>query len=483
MSYKLAKMKLISKGASIEEADSLIARHKELKKLNRLDKSLIDIDKVAKDFLVSDLKQKLFGISTKTKSLIKKQVVGKIVGENQEYFVYKIDTPEEAYRFHGLAEWCICSGNKQASKSNFEQYSYGHKHVFYFFARKKITNPKDVWNCIALQRRIDKGDVYWDMMNYDHKSSDIPVELPEFTKLPLERFSLEEKFEMNGFKRNQNGEYDVDGDVFLVKFPELITNGKLNIRFNKVSGDFNCSWIKELTSLDGCPNEVGGNFDCSECENLKSLKGVPREIPGNFNCSQCNKLKSLKWAPKKVGGVFSCYWCNSLTNLEGAPKEVGGSFSCSDCDNLKSLKGAPKKVSFQFDCSCCFSLESLEGVPETVRNFNCSKCTSLTSLKGAPREVKGWFAASYCKKLTSLEGAPEKVVGSFHCNGCENLTSLEGAPKKVEIDFDCSNCKNLTSLDGVPERVVGEFNCSKCGTKFTEDEIRELCDVTYKITS
>lgn len=97
-------MKLISKGASIEEADSLIARHKELKKLNRLDKSLIDIDKDAKDFLVPDLKQKLFGISTQTKSLIKKRVAGKVVGENQEYFVYKIDNAEEAYRFHGLTE-------------------------------------------------------------------------------------------------------------------------------------------------------------------------------------------------------------------------------------------------------------------------------------------------------------------------------------------------------------------------------------------
>lgn len=102
--YKSTKLKLVEKGASEQEADSLINRHKELKKLNRLDKSLIDIDKIVKEFSFEELKQKLFNISTQTKSEIKKRVEGKIVGENDEYWVYKIDSPEEAYRFHGLTE-------------------------------------------------------------------------------------------------------------------------------------------------------------------------------------------------------------------------------------------------------------------------------------------------------------------------------------------------------------------------------------------
>ena len=37
--YKSAKVNLVEKGASENEADSLISRHKELKKLNMLNKS------------------------------------------------------------------------------------------------------------------------------------------------------------------------------------------------------------------------------------------------------------------------------------------------------------------------------------------------------------------------------------------------------------------------------------------------------------
>ena len=437
--YKSAKAKLVEKGASEDEADSLIARHKELKKLNRLDKSLIDIDRVVKEFSPSELKQKLFGLSTQTKSEIKKRVEGKIVAENDEYWVYKIDTSEDAYRFHGLTRWCICSGSKEQAKSHFEYYSNGYKNVFYFFVRKQITEPSNVWNYIALQRRTYEYDVYWDMKDNSHELSDIPVELPEFNKPPLEKLSLGEKFEKVGFKKNSNGEYDVDGDVNLSIFPELITDGKLNIKFGKVSGNFDCSRCNNLTSLEGCPREVGGIFMCSNCKNLTSLEGCPEKFGKSFYCVECENLTSLKGAPEKVGGDFSCSYCNNLKSLEGAPREVGGSFNCYGCRNLTSLEGAPEKVSGDFDCH-------------------------------------------YCENLTSLEGCPKEVGGYFSCRNCKNLTSLEGCPKEVGGYFSCHNCKNLTSLKGCPEKVGGFFNCSDCGIELAwEDDVKKYCEVSGKI--
>ncbi len=134
-----------------------------------------------------------------------------------------------------------------------------------------------------------------------------------------------------------------------------------------------------------------------------------------------------------VGGNFTCY-NNFLTSLEGAPKVVDGSFDCGD--------------------------------------------NKLTSLDGAPEYIKGYFNCSH-NKLTSLDGAPKTVDGKFTCYN-NFLTSLEGAPSSVGRDFYCSE-NRLTSLDGVPKTVGGDFLCFNNPVKFTEEQVRAVCDVKGKI--
>ena len=458
--YKSAKVKLIEKGASEDEADSLISRHKVLKVLNRLDSSVKDIDLLVKNFSPEEIKQKLFSISIQTKSEIKKRIEGKIVAENDEYLVYKIDTPEEAYRFHGLTKWCICSGTESEARMHFNHYSNGFKNVYYFFVRKNITDPDDDWNYIALQRRNEGDDVYWSMEDKPYNISEIPVDLPKFNKPSLEPLSAEERFVKEGFKKNANGEFDIDGDFDLREHDYLIVDGKLVVKFGKVKG----------------------NFDCYECENLTSLEGCPREVIGDFDCNSCYKLTSLEGCPEKVGGDFNCSSCYELTNLKGSPEKIGGSFSCSYCENLMSLEGGPREVGGSFYCSCCGKLKSFEGRLEKVgKDLCCHDCEKLTSLKGCPREVGGDFVFVNCSNLTSLKGCPKKVGGNFDCGGCYLITSLKGCPKEVGKDFNCSHCKNLKSLEGCPEKVGGDFNCYYCGIEINEDYVRSLCNVGGEI--
>ena len=92
--------------------------------------------------------------------------------------------------------------------------------------------------------------------------------------------------------------------------------------------------------------------------------------------------------------------------------------------------------------------------------------------------VEGDFDCSY-NSLTSLEGAPEKVDGYFDCVS-NQLTSLEGAPEKVGGNFYCSY-NSLTSLEGAPEKVGGDFYCSNNAVKFTEEQVRAVCDVKGRI--
>lgn len=164
---------------------------------------------------------------------------------------------------------------------------------------------------------------------------------------------------------------------------------------------------------------VEGNFDCSYTEYIKNLEGSPREVYGNFSCDNCKSLKTLKGAPEYVGCDFECYCCENLISLEGGPKNVGYSFACNGCHKLKSLKGAPKKL--------------LQGV------FMCSNCVSLKDLVGAPKETCG-FECIGCDGLKDLKGAPEKVYGKFTCSSCKHLTSLKGAPKTVTSIFNCKSC-------------------------------------------
>jgi hypothetical protein len=77
--------------------------------------------------------------------------------------------------------------------------------------------------------------------------------------------------------------------------------------------------------------------------------------------------------------------------------------------------------------------------------------------------------------LTSLENCPKTVGGSFYC-GHNKLTSLEGSPKSVGGSFYCS-FNNLKSLTGAPKFVGGVFSCGFNEIKFTEQQVRAVCNV------
>ena len=71
------------------------------------------------------------------------------------------------------------------------------------------------------------------------------------------------------------------------------------------------------------------------------------------------------------------------------------------------------------------------------------------------------------------------VDGSFYC-GNNHLTTLENCPKTVNGVFGCSSNK-LISLEGAPKFVGEDFMCRFNPGKFTEKDIRAVCDVRGSI--
>jgi len=71
------------------------------------------------------------------------------------------------------------------------------------------------------------------------------------------------------------------------------------------------------------------------------------------------------------------------------------------------------------------------------------------------------------------------VDGSFYC-GNNHLTTLENCPKTVNGVFGCSSNK-LISLEGAPKFVGEDFMCRFNPGKFTEKDIRAVCDVKGEV--
>jgi hypothetical protein len=106
--------------------------------------------------------------------------------------------------------------------------------------------------------------------------------------------NLCETFHIDGYTFNDDGSIDVDGDVILMEMDLQ----KIPIKFNNVTGTFNCSYNR-LTSLENAPKYVGEVFTCqSNC--LTSFEGFPISV-GEVLVAFDNKFSSIDYLPETKG--------------------------------------------------------------------------------------------------------------------------------------------------------------------------------------
>lgn len=108
----------------------------------------------------------------------------KIVGENDEYIAYRIETPEEAWMFNGKAEWDICEDDKDMSKLQFGAYLMDATNI-HIFVRKNLKNDKS--DFIIWYKNNDTLDEYHDALDKElggKVKSNLPTfSLPKLKKL------------------------------------------------------------------------------------------------------------------------------------------------------------------------------------------------------------------------------------------------------------------------------------------------------------
>ena len=162
---------------------------------------------------------------------------------------------------------------------------------------------------------------------------------PNFPTTREEVIEVCKRYDIRYYTINDDLSIDISGGVFL----DRKKLEYLPVRFNYVSGSFNCSDNK-LKSLEGCPQTISGSFNCSD-NYLESLKGCPQTVDEVFNCSK-NVIKSLKGCPQEVR-AFHCFG-NRLESLEGGPQTVNEDYDCSN-NTLNTLKGCSQTVGGYFN--------------------------------------------------------------------------------------------------------------------------------------
>lgn len=124
-----------------------------------------------------------------------------------------------------------------------------------------------------------------------------------------------DRYNIVNYTINSDLSIDVNGSVYINNRSFLSTIFKIPIKFNNVSGDFDCS-NTGLQSLENCPKSVGGFFS-SDYNNLDSLVGSPEYVGDSFNF-RGNNIKSFKGSPERCGDIDCSF--NDITSFEGFPK-------------------------------------------------------------------------------------------------------------------------------------------------------------------
>lgn len=148
----------------------------------------------------------------------------------------------------------------------------------------------------------------------------------------------EEFLKNNWGKKNDDGSWDIERNLILLRESPIVKNGRFIVKLRKIKGNFNCGG-QSLVSLEGGPEYVGGNFWCDGNPRLRSLKHGPKYVGGEYSCAFCNisSLKSLEGVEYKSLDVSG----NKIKNMKSFPKYIDGSLTANE-NLLESLEGMPR---------------------------------------------------------------------------------------------------------------------------------------------
>jgi hypothetical protein len=266
-------------------------------------------------------------------------------------------------------------------------------------------------------------------------------------------------------KLNEAGEYDFDVTVNLAELKrvksDLIKNGKLTIKFGKITGNFICSDLG-LTSFYNFPHTITGRLTADK-NNFGNLGGLSTVNAQNYILHECN-LTSLEGSPKRVNGGFLVSYNPNLGDLKGSPEKVGGAFRADGC-GLSSLEGAPKEVN-DFVTFVENNLLRLEYMPYITG-------TSIGVNRNDLRTLKHFKHSEYLETV-NLEYNPN--LETFY-----GLEKKEGKPYFQILNVSIEDDQLITETEKNFVQYVSDFNKEDYWHKLLEYAINTKAEDIAKI--
>lgn len=178
--FKTAQAAFEKQGIDAGDIKDYFETFKKLKDSKIKDPDQKNIDKWAQGSwdafvaFVDSMKEK------KSKSEIRKLAKmegAELIAENEDWYVYKIDTHEACMIYGSGSKWCIT----QQGGTHWKRYS---RNSQFYFLISKSRPESDKWYKIAVQVERDGKVTYWDATNSRHSSLPEDLNVPEFKKDP-----------------------------------------------------------------------------------------------------------------------------------------------------------------------------------------------------------------------------------------------------------------------------------------------------------
>jgi hypothetical protein len=369
-----------------------------------------------------------------------------ITYEDDRFTVLYITSMSASKKYGSGTTWCISANEKNM----FNEYYKKRNSRFYFIYDYKTTNK--AWKKLAVEINDNNKDriiVYntfdnaKDYTGWEDDIIDVSY-LIEKMGVPYTAFS---KFNHRYFfqdyiqRANDGAEVTYEDDRFKVLH---ITNKEASIKY----GNRNYWAVSKLDIY----NQLEYNI---KYHNLKYF----------FVLDKNNE-------DKKIAIKFNYTLFISLVGVGKLDKDLGFNY-----DFQSMLSYISEYFNYKFPENIFKDID-VNVVERSKFKSDCGIVGDYTINESGEIDVDGdVYISYYHTNLTELPIKYGKVTGHFKCYG-NNLTTLKNCPDFVGGSFDCSE-NNLTSLKFAPSKVTRQFNCynQKNGHQFSEEEVREVCEV------
>ena len=168
--------------------------------------------------------------------------------------------------------WCLINqkdGCLDQAVYNWSKYSAYPKHVA-FQNNRLIAFCAQRFEVLS-NGQLSEGQKWWDLQDKQFDGINARGKIifsREYKPYTIQQHSkIAKQVLWDGLRKNQKGQIITKGDILITN--DMLVNGHLPFKFDRVQGTFDINNCTDLITLEGAPKYVGEQFKCMNCFGLR----------------------------------------------------------------------------------------------------------------------------------------------------------------------------------------------------------------------